>query len=69
MENCANIKLLLFLHVPISIKKISFNIVGHIWYGFDHGGFVTMFVDPTYLHMYDNESDDEEADEDHFEEP
>ncbi len=24
-----------------------------------------MFVDPTYLHIYDNESGDEEADEDH----
>jgi hypothetical protein len=27
METCANIKLLLFLHVPISLKKLSFNIV------------------------------------------
>jgi hypothetical protein len=32
MENCANIKLLFFLHVSISLKKISFNIVG---YGMD----------------------------------
>jgi hypothetical protein len=29
------------------------------WYGFDHGGFATMFVDVTYLHIYDNESIDE----------
>ncbi len=28
-----------------------------------------MFVDLTYLHVYDNEYDDEEADEDHYEEP
>jgi len=28
-----------------------------------------MFADPTYLHIYDNESNDEEADENHFEKP
>jgi hypothetical protein len=28
-----------------------------------------MFTDPTYLHIYDNEFDDDEADEDHFEKP
>jgi hypothetical protein len=28
-----------------------------------------MFANLTYLHIYDNESDDEEADEDHSEEP
>jgi hypothetical protein len=28
-----------------------------------------MFVNPTYLHIYDNEFDEEESDEDHFEEP
>jgi hypothetical protein len=28
-----------------------------------------MFVDLTYLHIYDNESNDEEVDENHFEEP
>jgi hypothetical protein len=39
------------------------------WYGSDRGGFVVMFADPTYLHIYDNESDDEEADEDHSEKP
>jgi hypothetical protein len=33
------------------------------WYGFDRGGFVAMFADLTYLHIYDNESDDEEANE------
>ncbi len=28
-----------------------------------------MFVDPIYLHIYDNESNDEEVDEDHSKEP
>ncbi len=28
-----------------------------------------MFADLTYLHIYDNEYDDEEADEDHSENP
>jgi hypothetical protein len=28
-----------------------------------------MFTDPTYLHIYDNEFDDEEANEDHSEKP
>jgi len=28
-----------------------------------------MFVDLTYLHIYDNESNDEEADEDHSKKP
>jgi hypothetical protein len=28
-----------------------------------------MFADPTYLHIYDNESDDEKVDEDHSEKP
>jgi hypothetical protein len=28
-----------------------------------------MFVDLTYLYIYDNESNDEKADEDHFKQP
>ncbi len=39
------------------------------WCGSNCGGFVAMFVKPTYLHIYDNEFDDEEVNEDHFEEP
>jgi len=39
------------------------------WYGFDHGGFIVMFANPTYLHIYDNEYDNEEANENHFEKP
>jgi hypothetical protein len=38
-------------------------------YGYDRGGFATMFVDLTYLYIYDNESNDEEADEDHSKQP
>ncbi len=30
-------------------------------YRFDYGIFVTMFENPTYLHIYDNEFDDEEV--------
>jgi len=53
------------------IDLIKENIIQYCgtWYGFDHGGFVAMFVDPTYLHIYDNEYDDEEANENHFEKP
>ncbi len=36
------------------------------WYGSDCGGFATMFANPTYLHIYDNESNDEDNNEDHF---
>jgi hypothetical protein len=39
------------------------------WYGSDHGGFAAMFADPTYLLIYDNESNDEEANEDHSQKP
>jgi hypothetical protein len=39
------------------------------WYGSNHGGFSTMFVDLTYLHLYDNEFDDNEPNEDDIEEP
>jgi hypothetical protein len=28
--------------------------------GSNHNGFETMFTDPTYLHLYDNEFNDEE---------
>jgi hypothetical protein len=49
------------------IKKYIIQYYG-TWYGFDHGGFVAMFVDYTYLHIYDNESNDETVDEYHFEE-
>jgi hypothetical protein len=39
------------------------------WFRYDHGGFVAMFADPTYLHIYDIDSNDEKADEDHSEKP
>jgi hypothetical protein len=68
METCANIKLPFFLHVPILLKKYIIQYCGTL-YGYDYGGLVAMFVDPTYLHIYDNESNDEKADENHSEEP
>jgi hypothetical protein len=53
------------------IDFIKENIIQYCetWYGFDCGRFATMFADLTYLHIYDNESDDEEANEDHYEKP
>jgi len=60
---CASSKLSFFLHVLISPKKISFNICG-TWYGSNRRGFVVMFVDPTYLYIYDDEFNDEEVNED-----
>ncbi len=41
-------------------KKIIIQYCG-TRYGFDCGGFATMCVDSTYSHIYDTESDDEEA--------
>jgi hypothetical protein len=38
-------------------------------YRFDYGIFVTMFENPTYLHIYDNEFDDEEVNENLYEKP
>jgi len=45
------------------IDLIKKNIIQYYgtWHGFDHGGFATMFVNPTYLHIYDNESNDEKG--------
>jgi hypothetical protein len=39
------------------------------WNKSNHGSFVAMFMNPTYLHIYDNEFHDEDVDEDHFEKP
>jgi hypothetical protein len=39
------------------------------WYGSNREGFFAMFADLTYLHIYDNESDDEKVDEDRSEKP
>ncbi len=68
---CGNLckhQVAIFLTCTDLIKKNIIQYCG-TWYGSNRGGFATMFVDPTYLHIYDNESDDEEADEDHFEKP
>jgi hypothetical protein len=39
------------------------------WYGSNCEGFATMFANPTYLHLNDNESNDEEPNENDIEEP
>jgi hypothetical protein len=56
METYANIKLLFFLHVPISLKKISFNIVG---FGMD------LVMDPQFALLSapygENTRDDDKA--------
>jgi len=39
------------------------------WYGYDCGGYVTMFADPTYLYIYDNEFNDEKVDEERSKQP
>jgi hypothetical protein len=45
------------------------NIIQHCGtrYGSNHGGFDAMFANPTYLHLYDNKSNDEELNEDDIE--
>jgi len=52
----------IFLTCTDLIKKNIIQYCG-TWYGFDYGGFAAMFANPTYLHIYDNEFDDEKADE------
>jgi hypothetical protein len=67
MEICENIKWPLFLHVPISLKKILFTIVGHGMNMIVEVLLPCLWTLPIYT--YDNEFDDEEVDEDCFEEP
>jgi hypothetical protein len=67
-ENLCKHQVVIFL---ICINLTKDNIIQYYgtWYGSNHGGFATMFVDLTYLHLYDNEFDDEEPNEDNVEEP
>ncbi len=58
-----------FLLMCINFTKENIIQYCGTWYGSNHGGFATMFVDPTYLHLYDNESNNEEPNEDDIEEP
>ncbi len=69
------------IHVPLIIRiQTSFQLQAMVSLGDNwaismdatfnpHTMFATMFVNPTYLHIYDNEYDDEETNEDHPEEP
>jgi hypothetical protein len=66
--NLCKHEIAIFLTCTNLIKKYIIQYYG-TWYGFDRGGFVAMFADPTYLHINDNESNDEEADEDHSKTP
>jgi hypothetical protein len=67
-ENLCKHQVAIFLTCIDLIEKYIIQYCG-TWYGSDHGGFATMFANPTYLHINDNEFDDEEADENHFEKP
>jgi hypothetical protein len=64
---CQHKVIILFTCIDLTKK----NIIQYYgtWYGFDHRGLAAMFTNLTYLHIYDNESNDEKTDEDHFEEP
>jgi hypothetical protein len=64
---CKHQVAILFTYIDLTKE----NIIQYygIWYGSNHGGFATMFVDATYLHIYDNESGDEKVDENHYEDP
>jgi len=68
---CGNLckhQIAIFLTCIDLIKKYIIQYCG-TWYGSNYGSFATMFADPTYLHIYDNESDDEKADENHSKKP
>jgi hypothetical protein len=53
------------------IDFIKENIIQYCgtWYGFDCGYFAAMFANLTYLHVYDNESDDGNANDNHSKKP
>jgi len=68
VKTCANIKLFILLTHTNFTKENIIQYCG-TWYGFDYEGFVTMFLNFSYLHIYDSEFDDEETDEDCFEKP
>jgi hypothetical protein len=57
-ENLCKHQVAILLTCTNLTKKYIIQYCG-TWYGYDHGGFATMFADPTYLHIYDNEYDDE----------
>jgi len=64
---CKHQVVILLLCIDITKENI-FQYCG-TWYGSNCGGFVAMFVNLTYLHLYNNESNDEELDEDDIEKP
>jgi hypothetical protein len=68
VKNLCKHQVAIFLTCTDFIKENIIQYCG-TWYGSDHASFIAMFADPTYLHIYDNESDDEKTNEDHYEEP
>ncbi len=66
--NLCKHQVVLLLTCPNFSKKNIIQYCG-TWYGFDHGGFAAIFANPTYLHIHDNEFDDEKANENHSKEP
>jgi len=66
---CGNLckhQVAIFLTCTDLTKKYIIQYCG-TWYGYDRGGFAAMFANVTYLHIYDNESDDEKANENNSE--
>jgi hypothetical protein len=53
--NLCKHQVVIFLTCTDLTKKYIIQYCG-TWYKYDRGGFVTMFTDPTYLHIYNNES-------------
>ncbi len=67
-ENLCKHQVAIFLTCTNLTKENIIQYCG-TWYGSNCGGFVAMFANLNYLHIYDNGLDDEEADGDHYEKP
>jgi hypothetical protein len=64
-KNLCKHRVAIFLTCTDFIKENIIQYCG-TWYGYDRGGFATIFANLTYLHIYDNEFNDGKADEDHL---
>jgi hypothetical protein len=67
VENLCKHQVAILLTCTNFIKENIIQYYG-TWYGSNHGGFVANLWMLPILHIYDNESDDEKVDEDHYEE-
>jgi hypothetical protein len=61
-------QVVIFLTCIDLIKKNIIQYCG-TWYGYNCGGFAAVFANLPYLHIYDNESNDEKANENHSKKP